>query len=67
MCVEVNWGPLGFRDGLSAPGGHVVLGQSQQASVSPGCVVQVGAAIMVGLMGADSLSGDASVQAIAGE
>ena len=66
MCVEVNWGPLGFRDGLSAPGGHVVLGQSQQASVSPGRVVQVGA-IMVGSMGADSLSGDASVQAIAGK
>ena len=66
MCVEVNWGPLGFRDRLSAPGGHVVLGQSQQVSVSPGCMVQVGA-IMVGLMGADSLSGDASVQAITGE
>ncbi len=60
MCVVVNWGPLGFRDGLSAPGGHVVLGRSQLASVSPGCVIQVGA-ILVGLMGEDSLSGDASV------
>ena len=44
----------------------MVLGRSQQASVSPGHVVQVGA-IMVGSMGADSLSGDASVKAIAGE
>jgi hypothetical protein len=41
----------------------VVLVQSQQASVSPGLVVQVGA-IMVGSLGVDSLHGDASVHAI---